>query len=84
VARDNTRSGPERTEDDIQREQLGPQGVRGALGRAKLTPQREKKASTNVDRRSGAIGLERQRSALTVMIGKPRHAPTQRQCRRSY
>ena len=36
---------PERSEEDIQREQLGPRGVPGAPDRAKMTPQREKKTS---------------------------------------
>jgi hypothetical protein len=34
---------PDFTEDDIQREQLGPRGVPGAPDPAKMTPQREKK-----------------------------------------
>src|SRR5437868_6794794 len=32
-----------KTEDDIQREKLGPRGVPGAADPAKMTPQREKK-----------------------------------------
>jgi hypothetical protein len=46
MARDTTRTEPEKTEDDIQREQLGPRGVPDP---AKLTPQREKKTPKNVD-----------------------------------
>jgi hypothetical protein len=34
---------PEKSEDDIQRELLGPRGVPGAPDPAKMTPQREKK-----------------------------------------
>ena len=34
---------PRPTEDDIQREQLGPRGVPGKADPAKMTPQREKK-----------------------------------------
>ena len=33
---------PLRSEDDIQRDQLGPRGVPGAPDPAKMTPQREK------------------------------------------
>lgn len=40
---------PDKTEDDIQREQLGPRGVPGAPDRARMTPQREKKTSENPD-----------------------------------
>ena len=40
---------PEKSEDDIQREQLGPRGVPGAPDPAKMTPQREKKTPTHVD-----------------------------------
>lgn len=40
---------PERSEDDIQREQLGPRGVSGKESPAKMTPQREKKTPKNVD-----------------------------------
>ena len=40
---------PERSEDDIQREQLGPRGVPGAPDPAKMTPQRDKKTPDNVD-----------------------------------
>ena len=43
--------GPEPTfsEDDIQREQLGPRGVPGVEDPAKMTPQRGKKMPKNVD-----------------------------------
>ena len=40
---------PAKTEDDIQREKLGPRGVPGAPDPAKMTPQREKKTPTNAD-----------------------------------
>lgn len=40
---------PEKTEDDIQREQHGPRGVPGAPDPAKMTPQREKKTPKRVD-----------------------------------
>jgi hypothetical protein len=40
---------PEKSEDDIQREQLGPRGVPGAPDSAKMTPQREKKTPKHVD-----------------------------------
>ena len=40
---------PSRSEDDIQREQLGPRGVPGAPDPAKMTPQREKKTPKHVD-----------------------------------
>jgi hypothetical protein len=40
---------PEKSEDDIQREQLGPRGVPGAPDPAKMTPQRAKKAPGKVD-----------------------------------
>ena len=40
---------PERSEDDIQREQLGPRGVPGAPDPAKMTPQRKKKTPDNPD-----------------------------------
>jgi hypothetical protein len=40
---------PEKSEDDIQREQFGPRGVPGAPDPAKMTPQREKKTPKNVD-----------------------------------
>jgi len=37
------------SEDDMQREQLGPRGVPGKPDPAKMTPQREKKTPKNVD-----------------------------------
>jgi hypothetical protein len=37
------------SEDDMQREQLGPRGVPGKPDPAKMTPQREKKTPQNVD-----------------------------------
>ena len=40
---------PDKSEDDIQREQLGPRGVPGKEDPAKMTPQREKKTPKNVD-----------------------------------
>jgi hypothetical protein len=40
---------PTFSEDDIQREQLGPRGVPGAEDPAKMTTQREKKMPKNVD-----------------------------------
>jgi hypothetical protein len=40
---------PEKTEDDMQREQLGPRGVPGAPDPAKMTPQRAKKTPTPDD-----------------------------------
>jgi hypothetical protein len=40
---------PEKSEDDIQREQLGPRGVPGAPDPAKMTPQREKKTPKHID-----------------------------------
>jgi hypothetical protein len=40
---------PEKSEDDIQREQLGPRGVPGAPDPAKMTPQRAKKTPKHVD-----------------------------------
>ena len=40
---------PEKSEDDIQREQLGPRGVPAKEDPAKRTPQREKKTPTHVD-----------------------------------
>jgi hypothetical protein len=40
---------PELSEDDIQREQLGPRGVPGKESPAKMTPQRDKKTPGNVD-----------------------------------
>ena len=40
---------PEKSEEDIQREQFGPRGVPGAPDPAKMTPQREKKTPKHVD-----------------------------------
>jgi hypothetical protein len=40
---------PEFSEEDIQREQLGPRGVPGKPSPAKMTPQREKKTPKDVD-----------------------------------
>jgi hypothetical protein len=40
---------PRKTEDDLQREQLGPRGIPGAPDPAKMTPQREKKTPKNND-----------------------------------
>ena len=40
---------PRLSEDDIQREQLGPRGVPGKADPAKMTPQREKKTPKNID-----------------------------------
>jgi hypothetical protein len=40
---------PEFSEDDIQREKLGPRGVPGRENPSKMTPQREKKTPKNVD-----------------------------------
>jgi hypothetical protein len=40
---------PTFSEDDIQREQLGPRGVPGAADTARMTPQRQKKMPKNVD-----------------------------------
>ena len=40
---------PEKSEDDMQREQLGPRGVPGAPDPAKMTPQRKKKTPNNID-----------------------------------
>jgi hypothetical protein len=37
------------SEDDIQREQLGPRGVPGAADPAKMTPQRKKKTPSHID-----------------------------------
>jgi hypothetical protein len=39
---------PEKTEDDIQRELLGPRGVPGAPDPAKMTPQRAKKTPSHL------------------------------------
>lgn len=40
---------PPLSEDDIQREQLGPRGVPGAPDPAKMTPQREKKTPKHIE-----------------------------------
>jgi hypothetical protein len=40
---------PDLSEDDIQREQLGPHGVPGEPDPAKMTPQREKKTPKHID-----------------------------------
>jgi hypothetical protein len=40
---------PRLSEDDIQRNHLGPRGVLGKPDPAKMTPQREKKTPENVD-----------------------------------
>jgi hypothetical protein len=40
---------PAKSEDDIQREKLGPRGVPGKESPAKMTPQREKTRPTKVD-----------------------------------
>ena len=40
---------PEKSEEDIQREQFGPRGVPGKPDPAKMTPQRAKKTPKNVD-----------------------------------
>jgi hypothetical protein len=40
---------PELSEEDRQREQLGPRGVPGKDDPARMTPQREKKTPKNVD-----------------------------------
>ena len=40
---------PGRSEDDIQREEIGPRGVPGKESPAKMTPQREKKTPKDVD-----------------------------------
>jgi hypothetical protein len=37
------------SEDDLQREELGPRGLPGQQDPAKMTPQREKKTPKNVD-----------------------------------
>jgi hypothetical protein len=37
------------TEDDIQREKLGPRGVPGEPDPARMTPQRAKKTPKNID-----------------------------------
>ena len=40
---------PDISEDDIQRDQLGPRGVPGAPDPSRMTPQREKKTPENPD-----------------------------------
>jgi hypothetical protein len=40
---------PNRSEDDIQRDQLGPRGVPDAPDPAKMTPQRKKKTPNDAD-----------------------------------
>ena len=40
---------PKRSEDDIQREELGPRGVPAKESPARMTPQREKKTPKDVD-----------------------------------
>lgn len=40
---------PRKSEDEMQREQLGPRGVPGAPDPAKMTPQRQKKTPQDVD-----------------------------------
>jgi hypothetical protein len=40
---------PEKSEEDQQREQLGPRGIPGAPDPAKMTPQRSKKTPDPVD-----------------------------------
>jgi hypothetical protein len=40
---------PRKTEDDMQREKLGPRGERGKPDPAKLTPQQEKNTPKNRD-----------------------------------
>ncbi len=40
---------PEKSEDDIQRELLGPRGVPGAPDPAKMTPQVEKNTPKHID-----------------------------------
>ena len=40
---------PEFSEEDLQREQLGPRGVPGKPSPAKITPQREKKTPKDVE-----------------------------------
>jgi len=38
-----------KTEDDTQREELGPQGVPGATDRGKMTPEQKKRIPKNID-----------------------------------
>jgi hypothetical protein len=40
---------PPFSEDDLQREQLGPRGIPGQPDQARMTPQREKKTPPNSD-----------------------------------
>ena len=40
---------PDFSEEDLQREQLGPRGVPGKESPAKMTPQRERKTPKHVD-----------------------------------
>lgn len=40
---------PKQTEDEQQREQLGPRGVPGKADPAKMTPQRKKKTPDNAE-----------------------------------
>ncbi|WP_200844606.1 hypothetical protein [Bradyrhizobium sp. USDA 3458] len=40
---------PERSEDNVQREELCPRGVPGKESSAKMTPQREKKTPKDAD-----------------------------------
>jgi hypothetical protein len=40
---------PDFSEDDIQREELGPRGVPGKSDPVNMTPQRDKKTPKNVD-----------------------------------
>jgi hypothetical protein len=40
---------PEFSQDDLQREQLGPRGVPGKQSPAKMTPQREENTPKDVD-----------------------------------
>jgi hypothetical protein len=40
---------PKSSEEDLQREELGPRGVPGKESSAKMTPQREKKTPEKVD-----------------------------------
>jgi hypothetical protein len=40
---------PDKSEDDIQRDALGPRGVPGKASPTKMTPQREKKTPHDVD-----------------------------------
>jgi hypothetical protein len=38
-----------KTEDEIQRDQLGPRGIPGGEDSARMTPQREKETPKNID-----------------------------------